>query len=67
VALADIKGDCIEEVEKLCKKLEKGNRIFTGFNPLSKETELLFGAVFNGGNHINGFTNASISVNFQKF
>jgi hypothetical protein len=27
---------------------------------VSKETELLFGAVFNGGNHINGFTNASI-------
>ncbi len=42
------------------KPLEKGNRIFSGFNPLSEETELLFGAVFNGGNHINFFTNASI-------
>jgi len=60
VALADTKGDYIEEIEKLCKKLEKGNRTFTGFNPLSEETELLFAAVFNGGNHINGFTNASI-------
>jgi hypothetical protein len=27
---------------------------------LSEETELLFRAVFSGGNHINGFTNASI-------
>jgi hypothetical protein len=60
VALADLKGDCVDEVEKLCKKIEKGNRTYTGFNPLSEETELLFGAVFNGGNHINGFTNASI-------
>ena len=60
VALADLKGECVDEVEKLCKKIEKGNRTYTGFNPLSKETELLFGAVFNGGNHINGFTNASI-------
>jgi hypothetical protein len=60
VALADTKGGYIEEIEKLCKKLEKGKETFTGFNPLSKETELLFGAVFNGGNHINGFTNASI-------
>ena len=50
----------MDEVKKLCKKIEKGNRSFTGFNPLSEETELLFGAVFNGGNHINGFTNASI-------
>lgn len=60
VALADLKGECVDEVEKLCKKIEKGNRTYTGFNPLSKETELLFGAVFNGGNHINGFTNVSI-------
>ena len=60
VALADLKGECVDEVEKLCKKIEKGNRTYTGFNPLSEETELLFSAVFNGGNHINGFTNASI-------
>ena len=60
VALADLKGDCINEIEKLCSKTEKGNRTFSGFNPLSAETELLFGAVFNGGNHIDGFTNASI-------
>ena len=53
VALADLKGDCISEIEK-------GNRTFSGFNPLWEETELLFRAVFNGGNHINGFTNASI-------
>jgi hypothetical protein len=60
VALADLKGECVNEVEKLCNKKEKGNRTFTGFNPLSEETELLFRAVFNGGNHINGFTNATI-------
>lgn len=60
VALADLKGDCVAEIEKLCRRIEKGNRTFSGFNPLSEETELLFRAVFNGGNHINGFTNASI-------
>jgi hypothetical protein len=60
IALADLKGDCINEIEKLCSRIEKGNRVYSGFNPLSEETELLFCAVFNGGNHINGFTNASI-------
>lgn len=60
MALADLKGDCVDEIEKLCKKIEKGNRTYTGFNPLSEETELLFRGIFNGGNHINGFTNASI-------
>jgi len=60
VALADLKGDCIEEIEKLCNRIEKGNRTFSGFNPMSEQTELLFRAVLNGGNHINGFTNASI-------
>jgi hypothetical protein len=60
VALADLKGDCVDEIEKLCNKIEKGKRVYTGFNPLSEETELLFRAIFNGGNHINGFTNASI-------
>jgi hypothetical protein len=60
IALADLKGNCIDEIEKLCERIKKGNRTFSGFNPLSEETELLFLAVFNGGNHINGFTNASI-------
>jgi hypothetical protein len=60
VALADLKGDCVDEIEKLCKRIQKGNRTFSGFNPLSEETELLFQAVLNGGNHINGFTNASL-------
>lgn len=60
IALADLKGGCIDEIEKLCERIEKGNRTFSGFNPLSEETELLFRAVFSGGNHINGFTNASI-------
>jgi hypothetical protein len=58
--LADLKGTHIDEVEKICNRIRKGNRIYTGFNPLSEETELLFSAVFNGGNHINGFTNMSI-------
>jgi hypothetical protein len=60
IALADLKGDCVTEIENICKRIEKGNRVFTGFNPLSQETETLFRAVFYGGNHINGFTNASI-------
>jgi hypothetical protein len=60
VALADLKGDNVKELEKLCTKIEKDNRTYSGFNPLSLETELLFQAVLDGRNHINGFTNASI-------
>jgi hypothetical protein len=60
IALADMKGDCIDEIEKICKKVEKGNRSYSAFNPLSDETEKVFCAVLNGGNHINGFTNAVI-------
>jgi len=60
VALADLNGECIDEIEKVCQRIQKGKETFSGFNPLSEETELLFRAVFNGGNHINGFTNASI-------
>jgi hypothetical protein len=60
VALADLKGENVKELEKLCAKIKKDNRTYSGFNPLSQETELLFNAVFSAGNHINGFTNASI-------
>jgi hypothetical protein len=37
-----------------------GTRTYSAINPLSHETELLFRAIFNCGNHINGFTNGSI-------
>ncbi len=67
IALADIKGDCINEVEKLCMRIEKGNRIFSGFNPLSEETELLFGAVFNGGNHSAVFDRKYSSIQYPVF
>ena len=60
VALADLKGDNVKEIEKLCTKIKKNNRTYSGFNLLSLETELLFQAVLDGKNHINGFTNASI-------
>jgi len=38
VTLADLKGKCIDEIERLCKKVEKGNRTFSAFNLLSEET-----------------------------
>lgn len=60
VALADLKGDCTDQVEKICISTKSGNRKFSSFNPLSKETTALFRAVLEGGNYINGLTNASI-------
>ncbi len=60
VALADLRGDCIAEIEKICTKIEKGNRSYSAFNPLSEETARIFRAILDGGNHINGLTNASI-------
>jgi hypothetical protein len=58
--LADLRGDCIAEVEKICTKTVKGNRSYSAFNPLSVETARIFRAILDGGNHINGLTNASI-------
>jgi len=60
IALADLRGDCITEIEKICTKAEKGNRSYSGFNPLSAETARIFRAILDGGNHINGLTNASL-------
>ena len=60
VVLADVRGDSVTEIEKLCNRVKSGNRTYSGFNPLSKETEAIFLAIMDGGNHINGFTNASV-------
>jgi len=60
VALADLKGDCVDEIEKICASIKSGDQKFSSFNPLCEETSTLFRAVLEGGNHINGLTNASI-------
>jgi hypothetical protein len=60
VSLAEPKRESIVEIEKICNRVSSGNRVFSGMNPISKEVEQIFLAVMNGGNHINGFTNASI-------
>lgn len=60
LALADLRKENITQVEKLCYPVKKGNRQFSGFNPLSKETENIFIALFSAGNYINGFTNAHL-------
>jgi hypothetical protein len=60
VALADLRTENIREVERLCYRVQKNDRVYSGFNTLSKETENLFIALFDAGNHINGFTNASL-------
>ena len=60
MALADLRGDCVAEIEKICRKIEKGNRSYSAFNPLSEDTECIFRAILEGGNHINGLTNVSI-------
>jgi len=60
VTLAEVRGDCIHEIEKLCEKTTSRNHTYTGFNLLSHEAENVFTAIMDGRNHINGFTNASI-------
>lgn len=60
VSLAEPRTESIVEVERICNRVSSGNRVFSGMNPVSKETERIFLAVMDGGNHINGFTNASI-------
>lgn len=58
--MADLRRDCIDEIDKICIKTEKKNRSYSSYNPLFEETELISQAIFNEGNHINGLTNASI-------
>lgn len=60
LSLAEPKAESIMEMEKICNKVNTGNSVFPGMNPVSKEVECIFLAVMNGANHINGFTNASI-------
>lgn len=60
VALADLNGECIDEIEKICTSVKHDNRQYSSFNPISKETATLFRAVLQAGNYINGLTNASI-------
>jgi len=60
VSLAEPRTEFIVEVERICNRVNSGNRVFSGMNPVAKETEKIFLAVMDGGNHINGFTNASI-------
>ena len=60
IVLAEVRGDSVTEIEKLCTGVTSRNRSYSGFNPLSKETEKIFLGIMDGGNHINGFTNASL-------
>ena len=60
LAEAPIKFESIAELEKLCDKIENNEKVYTGFNILSKETCEIFIALLNGANYINGFTNESI-------
>jgi len=60
VSLAEPRTEFISEIEMICNRVISGNRVFSGMNPISKETERIFLAVMDGANHINGFTNASI-------
>jgi hypothetical protein len=60
LSLADFKLELIAEVEKLCSPVKSKNKIYTGFNLLSPETERIFIAIMDGKNHINGFRNSTI-------
>ncbi|GAB6275297.1 MAG: hypothetical protein STSR0004_21620 [Peptococcaceae bacterium] len=60
VSLAEPRTKFSSEIEMMCNRVISGNRVFSGMNPVSRETERIFLAVMDGANHINGFTNASI-------
>ncbi|NLF47878.1 MAG: hypothetical protein GX578_06085 [Clostridiales bacterium] len=60
LSLVEPKTESIQEIEKICHRVTSGKRTFSGMNPISKEAEAIFLAVMDAGNHINGFTNASI-------
>jgi hypothetical protein len=60
IAEFEIKNEHITILEKICDKVVKNNRIYTGFNPLSKKDTDIFLAVLDGNNYINNFTNSSI-------
>lgn len=42
------------------ERVNSDNRVFSGMNLVAKEIEKIFLVVMDGGNHIYGFTNASI-------
>lgn len=60
VSLTEPRTESVLEIEKICNRVSSGKRVFSGMNPVSKEAEQIFLAVMDGGNHINGFTNASV-------
>jgi len=60
LSLAEFRQGAIGDIEKLCNRTQSNGRIFTGFNLLSPDTELIFLAVMDGKNHINGFANSSV-------
>jgi hypothetical protein len=60
LSLVEPRTESIQEIEKICHRVTSGKRIFSGMNLISKEVEAIFLAVMDAGNHINGFTNASI-------
>jgi hypothetical protein len=60
LSLVEFKQDAIADIEKLCGHVKSKNKIYTGFNLFSPETERIFTAVMDGKNHINGFTNSTI-------
>jgi hypothetical protein len=60
IAQIDTNGESIKDIEKLCNRITSKNHTYSAINPLSKESEDIFVALFDNGNHINGFTNASI-------
>lgn len=50
----------LKEIEKISSRLERNNRVYSGFNILNEETLKVFYVISNGKFLINGFTNKSI-------
>ena len=53
-------SETVAELEELCEAVQKNNKRYSGFNPVSKASCDIFLAILNGGNNINGFTNKDI-------
>lgn len=60
LSLAANLGQAREQLQAICKPVEKKGKRYTAFNPTAEECSRIFLAVLEGGNFINGFSNKII-------
>jgi hypothetical protein len=60
LALVEVTSEVRAKLESLCVPVQKKNRRYSSFNPISNADCNVFMAVLNGGNLINGLSNKSL-------